>query len=355
MKTLIAFLLLILFAGCLEFDAQDVHLHHDADNDRLDMMFVYRGLFAEDGDVKDALGHYDEAMLEGDFALWNNWPLKVEATSDGRWSTLLKRHVRIENGGLFLDPAGTLCGYQFLRIEKVSRMLGALNQLIGVYVQTTLLAGDGLARGHEFDDETRELVGEFVRGRGQFVSLEGAALRIQLPFSAADQRWFMDRISGELLEGIVNDICDRIETEGAIAARAEAREEGLLDDDDPDEPWKADYGNLRPNKESAEFSLNRAKALMHASAFVGLLRDNPWSLSRERERLVFTLGFDGEASQVLTKPSSGRYEPQLLEALQARGTEIEVGMPEAELLRRFEAFRGRDAVLPEAYAAHIGQ
>ena len=54
MRKLAALLFLLLaFTGCLEVDAQDLVIHHDAAADRIDLMLVHRGLFAEGGNGSD--------------------------------------------------------------------------------------------------------------------------------------------------------------------------------------------------------------------------------------------------------------------------------------------------------------
>ena len=48
----------------------------------------------------------------------------------------------------------------------------------------------------------------------------------------------------------------------------------------------------------------------------------------------------------------GLYHAGMLTKLRERGDKIEDGVPDQELQRRFETFRGRECVLPEALAAH---
>ena len=61
---------LLLLTGCLEFDAQDVYLSFDAENDRLDALFVYRGLFAEG---KNSAAAMEKALYQLDEAGETGW------------------------------------------------------------------------------------------------------------------------------------------------------------------------------------------------------------------------------------------------------------------------------------------
>jgi hypothetical protein len=63
------------------------------------------------------------------------------------------------------------------------------------------------------------------------------------------------------------------------------------------------------------------------------------------------LGLRGSAETKVVKGSEGLYHPALLEKLRERGDKIEDGVPDQELARRFTAFCGRDAALPEELAA----
>jgi len=331
----------VALTACIEFDAQEVHLHYDGEDDRLDIMLVYHGLFAEGNDVQDAANQLDEAMLEGDFAFWSNWPLKVE-TVDGNRGALLKRFVEIENGGLFTTPAGTLGGYQFLRVRNVEQLVRAANTVFSLYVQTQVLAGKGVAAGHEFDEETRDLIQDHLRGREHWFEFDGAALRLTLPCSAADHRWLMSQGVDRILDGVISSIRSRLQTQRVVEARAQDEEVG-------------DYSDFSVNTSSQEFSLDKLESLLEVSPFVRFFVDNPCSIMREQGRTTLIIGIAGTKQQTVHKAPSGRYEPNLLDHLRQTGKhKIEDGVPAQELARRFEAFRGREPVMPKAYAEFVG-
>jgi hypothetical protein len=69
----------------------------------------------------------------------------------------------------------------------------------------------------------------------------------------------------------------------------------------------------------------------------------------ERTRVSF--GVAGDRDLRIVKASEGLYHPALLDKLRANGETIEDGLPEQELVRRFDAFGKRDAVLPPKVAA----
>ena len=78
MRQPLLFVLLLLLAGCLEFDAQEITIVYDAKADRIDMHVVYRGLFAESGSgstdkpMQKALDDLAKVRERGSVYFWNN-------------------------------------------------------------------------------------------------------------------------------------------------------------------------------------------------------------------------------------------------------------------------------------------
>lgn len=116
MRNLLALVFVLLLAtACLEVDEQDIVFHHDATADRIDVMVVHRGLFAEAGTGSDrdplakALRDLAEVKEGGEVVFWHNWPLTFELTREYTApAKALLAHVDVENGGLFTDPKGRL-------------------------------------------------------------------------------------------------------------------------------------------------------------------------------------------------------------------------------------------------------
>ncbi|MBM4061828.1 MAG: hypothetical protein FJ265_12145, partial [Planctomycetes bacterium] len=160
--------LLLLLTACLEFDAQEITFRHDPDKDRIDALVVYRGLFVEGGGNKEplpkALADLDAAMRDGVFCFWCNWPFKVDPVHDDGPGTALLPHYEIETGGLFTDPKGILCGYQFVRIREAKAFLQKVETLLEVAVQTAAATTfEDRGRAHKFDADSRDLLREFLR------------------------------------------------------------------------------------------------------------------------------------------------------------------------------------------------
>ena len=327
--TIFSYGLLALLPSCLEFDAQEIIIRHDADKDQIDCVLIYRGLHA-DGNlrradherVESALAEYESVLETGKFALWSNWPAAFNlAQTDRSPLAPLAEHIDIENGGLFTDPKGELCGYQFLRIRQASAFLDKANQLLKVALEGLLLTGiQSTELQHRFDAETRDLVREHLRSGQALLSLEGNRLAAHLPFSHDDLQVLTSTFEKEMLTTF----------QGELAA-TEATE-AFTDEAVPTD----------------------AMGPMHALSRFPSFRffwDNQFSIERRPDGLIIALGTSDAQPLHLRKSSNGNYDTLLLDTMREQETKIEEGIPLAEIERRLTDFQGRDAVLPAMLAA----
>ena len=336
MKKLAALLLVLLtFAGCLQVDAQDITIRHDAAADRIDILIVHRGLFAEGGNSSErdplakALRDLASVKSDGEVVFWNNWPLTFDLTREyPAPAKALLSHVDVENGALFTDPRGQLCGYQFVRIRGAKEFTRKLNLLLDVYVQTLLVNGaPGFGGSHEFDTDTRDLVREFQRAREPLLRLQPGRVEMRLPLSKKDHAWLMGQLEQRLLRNTTNEVL-------VAASIPDRRTAG----GDPTDTRVAANTVTVPGEQLS----NR---LQRAPTF-RFFWDNEGSLLRTAELTTLALGSgDGDTLQI-HKASDGLYHDALLVKLREEKEPIEDGVPEQEIARRFAAFQAREAVLP---------
>lgn len=339
MKTLLALLLLLLLPSCLEIDAQDVTLRYDATADRIDILLVHRGLFAQgsSGDDKDpltkAMKDLADVREKGEFVFWSNWPFSVQLTEKHEPPiAALCAHVDVENGTLFTDPKGVLCGYQFVRIREAKAFLKKVNTLLELAVQAALLRGyETRDTKHKFDADTRDAVREFLRAGEPMLTLSGGRLELRLPLSPADHAWFKQQIEQRLLRQLPYEVTQPTVVAGRRASGGSPTETHVLLD------------------ETSIAASQLADQLGRAASF-RFFWDNEFSIARTTELTTIGLGLADSSELHVTKSSDGLYHDLLLRSLRERGETIEDGLPAAELGRRFAQFHGRDAVLPPQLA-----
>lgn len=343
-KNLAAWLLLLLtLAGCLEFDAQDVTIRYDEAADRIDIHLVYRGLFAEGGNGSDrdplakAVKDLAVARKNGEVAFWCNWPLAFDLVRDyPAPAKALLANVDVESGGLFTDPAGVLCAHQFVRIRNAKVFLQQLNLLGGLWVQTQLAGGtNGRGGRHAWDDDTRELVAEFVRSGERFVVVEPGRVEFRLPLSPADHAWFKNQLERLLADKLPREIVQRLGVAERRAGGGDATATGVA-------------------PETVSVPGEQLPREVQRAATLRFLFDNEVAFVREPELTRFAFGVAGAKELRVVKASDGLYHQGLHDQLRASGEAIEDGVPAQELARRFDAFGRRDAVLPPAVAAARG-
>jgi hypothetical protein len=339
MKKTLAALLFVLFAltGCLEFDAQDVTIRYDEAKDRIDIELVYRGLYAEGGNddpLGKAVKDLAAARDRGEVAFWCNWPFSFDLTRD--YAAPVKAmlaHVDVENGSLFTDPQGVLCGQQFVRIRDAKAFVQKLNTLLDLFVQQQLLGGtNGHGGKHMWDADTKDLVREFGRAGEKLLVVEPGRLEVRLPMSAKDHAWLRTQIEAHFLDNMPREV---VRSLGVAARRAGGGD--VVDTSVADSSVTVPGEQLRNE--------------LRRSASYRFFWDNELTLLREPELSRLSFGVRGEKELRIVKSTDGLYHPLLLNKLRETGETIEDGLPDQELARRFEAFGKREAVLPPKVAA----
>jgi len=83
--------------------------------------------------------------------------------------------------------------------------------------------------------------------------------------------------------------------------------------------------------------------------------DNDITFQRTQELTTMALGTAGEDQIEIKKTAGGRYHEAFLLKLRDDKFQIEDGLPDQELTRRFDDFLTREAKLPKKLAAKRGQ
>ena len=338
-SSLLVVLLALLLGGCLEFDAQDLAIRYDGKADRIDIQVVYRGLFAEGGTgstekpVEKALKDLQEVRQNGTILFWCNWPMTVDLTDDRPAPiAALLAHVDVENGALFTDPQGVLCGYQFVRIRHAKAFLQKLNTLLELGLQAKVATAiNGYGPDHKVDEDTRDILREFFRAGEKLLVLEPGRMELRLPCSPKDHAWLKEQIEQHLLNNMPREVVRR---SGVAARRAGG----------------GDVGDTDVADASVQIPGNQLKADLRQSASYRFFWDNEWTFVREPELTRIGLGVAGQPELRIRKASEGLYHDSFLVHLREIGETIEDGLPDQELERRFEQFRARDAALPPMLA-----
>lgn len=340
-KSLAALLFLLLtLTGCLEFDAQEVDIRYDEGKDRIDIHVVYRGLFAENGQgsskdpIDKAIKDLADAKQTGEVAFWCNWPFSFDLTREYPAPIrAMLAHVDVENGTLFTDPQGVLCATQFVRIRDAKAFVQKLNIAFELYVQSQLLGGTpGYGGNHTWDSDTKELVREFLRGGEKLLAIEPGRIELRLPLSPKDHAWFRAQVEQRFLANMPREMLRRV----GVAERRENEENPTA---------------TAVNPEAVSISGEQLAKEVQRAASYRFFWDNEIGFLREPELTRVSFGVHGQKALLVKKASDGLYHPALLTKLRDSGEKLEDGLPEQELERRFEAFRGRDAQLPPKVAA----
>lgn len=332
-------LVLLLGSACLEVDGQDLVVRVDPANDRIDVLLVHRGLFASarsgvDGEpLPRALRDLDEVRRTGRIVLWHDRLLSFDPSAEPTPELApLQALVDVENGGLFTDPAGRLCAWQFVRVRSARAFVRTLDALLAARVQQTLAHGIDLGDGrHRFDDDSRRAFAASQRDGEPLLEVNPGRIELRLPLSPRDHAWAKDQLAKLLLRQLPYDLVARhFAGDAAGSPRSAAACEPLGSLQLP----AAELPHLLAEAASVRFFVANDVAVVRSPGITSLL-----------------VGSGECAELALHKPANALGDDALAVALRANGTAIEVGVPDAELRRRFAAFAARDAVLPPELAA----
>lgn len=346
-----AVLLLCAFtlAAC-DFDGQEVIVVHDVENDRLDALIIYRGVYTDEtGDnIAEDIEEMRRVRTRGKFAMWDSWPLVTDLTKPPKLTAALAKQVEVENGGLFRDEKGVLCGYQFVRVNKVKRFLRKLNAAVVVSGGGGDFAALANVLGFGFDERSLELLQAVRKGRHKAITMDGTSLRISLPLSANDHRRVVkalgDRMASELADELVKRLAREEDEQAKAAAKAEL-ERQLAGGEPEDKPKVA----ATPDREEM-----LKRSLMGNGAW-NFLFANDITLARAGDVTTLAIGLPGAERTHLKKPMAGGYIPGYEKHLVKDGWTVEDGVTDKVLMERFAGFRQRDPVLPPELAALRGK
>jgi len=310
---------LLLLTACLEFEQQELHLRYDAAADRMDVLFVYRGLYASEGKlvlIRDGRSPVDKALSDlekvrehGAFAFKSPRNFRVDPVEEAE-KDWVSEHIDVEYGGLFTDPKGRLCGYQFVRI----RDFGAFVPRFAKEHQEMLFGLFGAAVDAEngWPEPAQKAFARYVEQGGPVITADGCCFEVRLPIRAQDHAPVQRYVLGDRAERPVD----------AKPARRQ-------------EPPTAGPKRVRRRRTGG--------------AAVAPSRPNELTVRREGDVTIVRYGTAGAASMRIELEGQ-KGDNEFFDELRERGDSIEAGVPDQALQRRFAAFGERDAVLPPALA-----
>lgn len=313
---------LLLLTACLEFEQQELHLRYDADQDRMDVLFVYRGLYAAESNpmpVRDGRSPIDKALSDlekvrehGAFAFKSPMNFRVDPVEEAE-SEWVSRHIDVEYGGLFTDPKGRLCGYQFVRIRDfgafVPRFAQAHQELL------FSLFGAAVDKENGWPEAAREVFAGYVEQGGPVITADGCCFEVRLPIRAQDHAPVERYVLGDPAKAPVA---------AGDAAPASSERQPVA-------------------------SGRRVARRQRGGAEPAAAKPNELTVRREGDRTIVRYGTPG-AAQMRVDVACGEGDTKLLDELRKHGEPIEAGVPDQALLRRLTEFGARDAVLPPGLA-----
>lgn len=298
---------LLLLASCLEVESTEVRVVADTQNDRLDVMIVSRGVSSSAGseqslrkDLADLRQCRDGACVIApglgvmDFGKPEEPADEAEAEARRRLVSFLD----FEPGAFFVDDAGRLSFYQFVRIHRLGEFEAFCNERVRTAV---------LAKRKGVSPATAALIEKAQREGATWLTIDGAGFAVRRPLSAADHRAERDEMWREVVHQVV--------------ASARSR---------PDDPVH----------EVVAYTVERG--------VVQALRDNDVAVVRHEDATEYYVGIQGSAVGDY-RIRGGEYKDDLLLALAAEEPRPPVVTQEL-VEKQFAGFRAREARLPAAYA-----
>ena len=313
---------LLLLTACLEFEQQELHLRYDAAADRMDVLFVYRGLYAAESNpmpIRDARSPTDKALSDlekvrehGAFAFKSPMNFRVDPVEEAE-KDWVSKHLDVEYGGLFTDPKGRLCGYQFVRIRDFGAFLPRFakehQELLFSMFSPAVDAENG------WPEPVRKAFARYVEQGDPVITADGCCFEVRLPIREQDHAPVQRYVLGDPAKAPV-----------AVGDAAPASSE-----------------------RQPVSSVRRVTRRKDVGAEPAAAKPNELTVRREGDVTIVRYGTPG-AAQMRVDVACGEGDTKLLDVLREHGEPIEAGVPDQALLRRLVEFGARDAVLPPGLA-----
>lgn len=215
-KSLLWLFPLLLIAGCIEFESQNVTYTYNAAKDTLKIFSDYHGIFGADSADKisaEELKQLDSVLNTQRTFFFCNWisefneaqlreqlkdmensakdaPLKPAQTHVQALLKLLVDNVKVKNGRFYLDSAGKLSAVQFVTVTHVSKLIAAGNVVLRDTIQEEADKADG-------DALEKDVYRKSAERQVEYIKLEGNHLTLRFPATQKDFDEWMAPDSGK--------------------------------------------------------------------------------------------------------------------------------------------------------------
>ena len=233
--------LLSSFSSCIEFEQEKLTYFHDEEKDELRVTLTYEGIFGnldkgeysqknrDDVATHDSLNllqidQLESVLREKRAFFFSNWIAEyskpsvekmlksiIKGNKHGKFGDpenklieLLHQNVEVQNIGFYKNKMGKLCGGQTLKICNISQVLASANEVI----QRQLIAHIPQLRKElsenvpsAWSTRTIDLIEKKLKGRFEFIRLEGNLMSFSTIIAEAEQKKLTDTSLKDLPSG----------------------------------------------------------------------------------------------------------------------------------------------------------
>jgi hypothetical protein len=244
MNRLLSFLITLVcfsFSSCIEFEQEKIAYVHDEEKDELRVTLTYEGIFGnldkgqnsqhgpDDITTVDSLNQKQieqlESVLEQKRAFFfSNWIFEYSASSSAKMLEmiikengqgkfgepekklikLMLHNIKVQNIGFYKNNAEQLCGAQTLKISNISQVLASANEVIQRQINAHIpQLRKELTKNvpSAWSASTVDLIEKKLKGRFEFIRLEGNLMSFSAIMAEADQKKLTDSSLKDLPSG----------------------------------------------------------------------------------------------------------------------------------------------------------
>jgi hypothetical protein len=134
-------LLLLLGTGCVDFEQQAIVAVFPDNSPEVRVLLVYEGIGISGDkpiDLTKAKDQFTRFIKSGQqFCIFGNWPFHFELNAkDGddadtrHFRAFLREHLMVDNGAMYRNTEGKLCGYQTVTIRDRNKFVKGVNEQV---------------------------------------------------------------------------------------------------------------------------------------------------------------------------------------------------------------------------------
>jgi hypothetical protein len=313
--------------GCLDFEKETMVFVFPRNVPEVRALLIYEGIGVSgtgEGDLKKAREQFTRLVShQQEFCLGGNWighflfvPEPDDKEAERIRKNFMRNHIVVENGALFRNAQGKVCGYQTLTIRDGAKFVRELNDFVSVgmaeFASDTAENPEHASR--LFDNDSLRMIKKAAENKFQWFELDPGRLSFSLPATPATVR--------RMKHGLFVEPLTKLQKHVAAFRAPPAGE-----------------ADKRTPEQRADELRERLEDVVDLAKF---FEETPFGFDHGHDRVTFTFGLgNGEPMTLTTQGSKSlKHEKEILQWAKSLQVPFRDEVDAEKLIEQFKENRG---------------